>query len=503
MLEINTEDSVERSPLSVLEDVKWISTTDGKMSPKEVFLSGDLDLNLSEDVVGYAYGAQYRFLMTIYALLAKEERQSIGKSFSREVIDRVFDKLAPHADLFSKTDPFLQVIQDDLDSFLEGDLIEPKQLPGKLLPEGQSPGDNQVTFWDLKGLNEHLPIQEAVLALVCYYFYGIGTNTKLSSEGSLKLNNGSSGLRYMDSIEIIPQSSGLMTSLPMSTPNSFLRSEGGELLPHWADRKGNTMTVFDDLWRFSWSSNTCYCTFSKDGRYLEAITRGGIPRSWSKQTPMSEGEKWAKSFHDERSTQDPLFFYRDSQPKGAEAPEKKLWRSGLSSDPYYSVAQWHFEELSRKLETKWGSNLMDPSELEDIVFLEHATEGPSNSFNIRHSKVVRGWREELMPKKINKSVPGVAANVMAMRRKLTGLFTEGKGTCQHLSPRQRDVEDAYWKECQSIIEDMIHEGTGEKEANPRIVKAAVAAFESVSSNRDSVNIKSHMVGLGSILAFKF
>lgn len=496
------EESLQRNPLNVLEDVKWISTTDGKMTPKEVFLSRDTALNLDEGVVGYIYGAQYRFLMTIHTLLAKEERRSVGKLFSRETIDRIFDKLAPHANLFSETNPFLQVVQGDLDPFLEGELIIPIHLPGKLLPEGQTPDDNQAIFWSLKGINEHFPIPEAVLALVCYYFYGIGTNTKLSSAGGLKLNNGSSGLRYTESIEIIPQCKNLMESLAMSTPESFLNSESGELLPHWADRKGEIMSSQDPLWKFSWSSNTAYLTFSEDGRYLEAITRGGIPKSWTSHTPVAEGEKWSKTFHDYRGELDPLYFYREVSVKGSET-EKKLWRFGLSSDPYYTVTQWHFEDLSIKLESKWTKNLMSPDELVDIVFLEHATEGPSQSFNIRHSKVTRGWREEIMPETRVDALPGVAANVMSMYKRLSGLFIEKMGTCQHLFPRKRDVEDFYWEECQSIIEDMIHEGISENEANPRIIEAAVRAFESVSSRRDSVNIKSHMLGLAIIRSFKF
>ena len=155
------------------------------MRPRDIFLSRNLELNLDESVAGYVYGAQYRFLMTIYPLLEAEERGVArrGGTFSEATVQKVFDRLAPFADLFSSTDPFLQVSEDDITVEIEGRLMAPSHLPGKLLPQGQTPDDNQSKFWNFDSPPAHFELKEAGLALVCYYIIGTGTHTKVTTNG--------------------------------------------------------------------------------------------------------------------------------------------------------------------------------------------------------------------------------------------------------------------------------------------------------------------------------
>lgn len=491
---------------NALTELKWIRTNRGAMSPLEVFLSREKALNLEEAVVGYVYGAQYRFLMTIYALLAKDE-PAVARSggiFSEPTVEKVFAKLKPHGELFAEADPFLQIAQADILPE-EGPFRGASKLPGKLLPEGQTSEDNQTNFWNLDAKSEYFSIEETALALVCYYFYGVGGNTWITgSKGKQdrpeaeanRPKNGSSALRYLDSIEIIPQGEGLLENLSLSTPEAFTRHNGEELLPHWADRRGLQTSVEDSLWRFSWSSNVAYCQFSEDRTQLVAVGRGGIPYSWKSKLPPSEGEDWPKSYHDSRQSKDPLYFYRQSN------GEPKLWRSSLSTDPYYSVAQWHFEKLSEDLRVKLGASLGSQDMLYDFVFLEHATEGSSSSFNIRYSRVLRGWKDELLPEGPLDGLQSAANDVLAMRSKLLGMFTE-KGNSNHLRYRRADVETAYWHETQALMEAMVHGDSSGAEIRPLIIAAAIRAFESVSSRRDLSRIQSHMNGLHALRNFRF
>lgn len=487
--------------LNVLRDVQWIKTNQGLMSPIDVFLSRDQFLNLDEEVPGYVYGAQYRFLMTIYALLAKEEFSTAknGGVFHPNTVEKVFSILDPHADLFSPEDPFLQVTPDDITPELEGEIKEPDQLPGKMLPQGQTPDSNQVGFWNIGADGASFEINKAVLALVSYYFYGTGTNTELTTKRYSRLTNGSSALQYLISIEILPQGEGLLESLSMSVPKSFATIYAKDLLPHWASRRDGVNRMNDPLWRFSWSGNIIYCKFNEDKSELLLIKRGTIPIAWTDGPPPLEGEKWAQTYHKLRQVEDPLYFHRivDDEPK--------LWRAPISSDPYFAIAQWHFEQLSEKIKNKLTKSAAESDEkLLDLVMLEHATEGASSSFNIRHSKLVRGWKDELIPPEglsNLQTLQTVASNVLAMKRRLTGLFSE-KGTCSHLNPRRDDVENEYWGRVQSVLEDMVHKDLKLEEANARIKKAAVEAYENVSSIRDISNIKAHMVGLQLLQSYK-
>lgn len=483
--------SEEKQSLNILRDAQWIKTNAGSMSPLEVFLSRDPLLNLDEEVPGYVYGAQYRFLMTIYALLAKEDLRTAenGSLFQLGTIEKVISILDPYADLFSPDNPFLQVVPEDISTEIEGGIRKPDQMPGKILPEGQTPDSNQVKFWDIGADESSFNINKAILALVSYYFYGTGTNTGLTQKYYTQLTNGSSALQYLTSVEIIPQGEGLLESLSMSVPKSFIENYSFDLLPHWASRRDGEVRMNDPLWRFSWSGNTVYCHFNEEKEELLLVKRGAIPVSWTAAPPPLEGEKWAKTYHSLRQIEDPLYLYRivDESPK--------LWRASVTSDPYFAVAQWHFEQLSENIKSKLIKSVAaSDDKLLDLVMLEHSTEGASSSFNIRYSKVVRGWKDELIPPEGLNNLQTVASNVLAMKRRLTGLFSE-KGTCSHLNPRRDDVENEYWGRVQSVLEDMVHKDLELKEANTRIKKAAIEAYEAISSIRDISNIKAHMVGL--------
>lgn len=482
-------------PIVNILETSWMKTEQGLKSPRDVLQD---NIKLSQEVPGYVYGAQFRFLLTIVPLIVKassedDEYDYELTEFDTDAIDHVFRILEPHSNLLCENQPFLQVLPHHVDPNLEGVLVEPRTSPSKLLPEGQSADDRQTKFWNFNKVSDSLSIPETILALVCFYFYGPGTNTNLV-KGKLRLSNGSSALRYLNSIEIIPAGETLIESLLMSMPRDFLDSKSGKLLPHWADRECVVMDPLDPLWKFSWSSNTVYCKFSENFDSLIGITRGCAPLIWSKAVPLAGPDKdWAKTYHDSRQIDDPLYFYF-----GTSDGEVKMWRGNISTDPYYTVAQWHYESLSTRLKGKLATHYLDYNDyLMDMVFLEHSTEGSAQSFNIRYSRTSNGWKDELIPQGQNPKLLGSAQKVMIMKGKLTGMFTE-KGTCKHIAARKPDVENYYWNECQSIILDILHSKMNISEVENRLTEAAIKAFERVSSNRDTVHFEAHVRGLQNI-----
>lgn len=493
--------------MDVLTEVKWLKTTQGAMTVREALTTPGVELSM--EVPGFVYGAQFRFLLTVAALLVRRG----GVAFTDAAVGKVCEELAPASDVFSPTNPFLQVslgellklsLGEEAESFSLTDdegksdeelIAELREKAGlnrstdvsKLYPHNLGPDDSPSLFWNLTPLSSRLSLEEAVLALVVFYFYGPGTNTYLLSGNRLKLTNGSSALHYQESLEIIPQGSDLRESLLLSLPNSFVQGEG---LPHWADRACTFSTVLDPLWSFSWAANTVHCHW--EGTELVGVVRGGVPPLWSHFMALAPGEKeWPKAYHDLRKTSDPLYLYKPNL-KG----ELKLKTYSLSTDPYFTIAQWHAEQLTQELLAKWQKNVLDGSLLQNLVFLEHSTEGASSSFAIKYSKVVKGFRDELFPQNAvaMNLISDRYSEVLKMRGKLRGLFTE-KGTCSHLANRQRDVENHFWGEMQDFTHSLIHEKLTDEEVEEEIVRRAVKAFEKTSSFRNTLHLKEHYAAL--------
>lgn len=471
--------------MNVLEDVAWIKTETGLKTPRECF--EDPLVQLRKDVFGYEYGAQFRFLMTIFPLLVSHEPQRSSKGrFSQETIDFVFETLEPFADVHGDRNGFLQISEVDLPSVV----FAGANPASKLIPHTQAPDDKQSSFWDFSRVAQRFALEEAVMALVSYYFYGPGTNTALLKGGLYKLSNGSSALQYTgdgpSAAEIIPQGESLLDSLRLNTPKSWI-TPGEVQLPHWAERKSNASNIHRSSWKFSWSANTVKLHWDEEG-FLTQVTRGGIPKEWSEHIPKKDEKDFGKAYHGDRQVLDPLYPYRTNKDG-----EVKLERIAIGSDPVYSIIQWHSNGVEKYLTEKWSEHLLSKEALENLVFLEHKTGGTAQSFSLRHSKVIVGYKDEFFP-----GDPLVQAqlfqrfdDVLTMRKRLMGMFTEN-GTMKHLAFRREAVEVALWNELQELTLRVLKEPLAEEEWRKGLTKSALAAFELISSNRNTIYIKQHL-----------
>jgi len=473
--------------VNVLTEAPWILTDKGELTVRDALVRST-EITLDTNVPGIVYGAQLRFLMTLVPLIYSRSRMSCNP-FTEEVIDSALAELALKAQLFDEEDAFLQF---PIKQWNGSGLTEPaKLMPGAIA--------NQAEFWGETGTVDGSSLVENVRALVVAYFYMPGTNTKIND---LKLTNGSSALRYQESIEIVPLGKNLAETLLMVTPKDFLK---GSVIPYWARRTDgavdSSVWAEDPLWGFSWWQNTVVCQWEKDesGEYtgaLEGIVRGGQPREWWSTYPdkIEYSNGYAKLFHDSRSANDPLYHYR----LDAKSGEKKMVRFSLRSDPYGAIARWHAENVSNELEVKWGGNIRySASRLRNLLFLEHATEGASNSFAIRFSKVIVGYRDELLPDNPPQNLDLLYARVLEARRAFLGMFTDN-GTMNHIRSRRADAEDAFWGEFRDFMPKLTSTNVTDKELLRELKESATRALGRVSSRRNNVTLQAHLKALNNI-----
>jgi hypothetical protein len=492
--------------MNVLEDIAWVRTKEGLKTVRQCFEepSTELETNL----LGYEYGVQIRFLMTIFpVLVALEPARGKKGVFSSETLDSAFNLLRPHADLFDSENPFLQITE----SFIEGKILAEMKGPSKLIPHGQGPEDKQSIFWNFSAVKDSYPLSEAVPILLSYYFYGPGTNTfllkeeqkdsngtfiKLERKQRLQLKNGSSALQYtsgdLTSTEIVLLGNDLIDTLRLNTPANWIKP-GVVVLPHWANRKATLESINDLFWRFSWSSNTAKLYWSD--QTLIGVVRGGIPLEWLKDIPKNSNESWeGKNFHSERQVEDPLYLHV----RNSDGEDKQI-RLALGADPNYSISRWHAEDITKKLADKIDTHLLPLSKVRDIVFLEHSTGGTSLSFSIRYSRTIEGFKEEFLPdnKEVERQLFYRFSDVLSMRSKITGMFSE-KGTMSHLQNLRGIAEQNFWNEVQDLTVKVLHEPIPEDEWRRELKKSAIIAFEKTSSMRNTIHIKAHISGLRNI-----
>lgn len=479
--------------MDILKDIPWLITTNGEKTVYEVLT--DPTAALDKNVSGFVYGAQFRFLMTLIPLIELYDPESKNRGyFTGESLTEAFKEIQTRTNLFDDTYPFLQITEQDTNG---AKISDPTNEPTKMFPDSQGANDNQSVFWDFNKPAKILEVQQTVLGLACFYFYGVGTNTKLLTDATggadgkgLKLSNGSSALAYKESFEIISEGENLVQSLYMNTPKSFL---GDNRIPHWADREA-VGREYDYLWKFSWSANSVFTKWNDERTELVNITRGGIPKKWRGNIPTTTDDLWGKEYHSQRQTEDPLYLYTVKEVKGKE--ELILKRLNWSSEPYYSVSRWHSEKLSEELQSKLSMNILNGhSNLNNLTILEHATEGTANSFSIRHSKVIDGFQDSLFIDSSRvQELFNNSNSVINMRKKVLGFFSP-KGTCKHLMQARDIMENEFWNEVHYLtmrnLTTPMSRGAFNKELKERTIKA----FEKVSSRRNTVHIKSHFQAL--------
>lgn len=487
---------------NILRDIPWLKTTQGPVTVEYAFKNWK-HLMLEENVPAFHYGAQFRFLMTIVPLLFAEAGST---KIKEEHIDRVLDRLDSKAHLLDEHDPFLQLpkrLAVTPDALASGNAHVDKPV-SKLL--AAQPSIESMDFWNLENSinsEDGLDLAESTLLIVSAYFYTPGGNTSMDGRAP---KNGASALRYTDAaktppaVEIIPLKNDLYGTLMQSTPKSLKGS-----MPHWADREGlsvkdldsNSIGKEDSLWLFSWSSNTYFCVWEKseeDTIKLKSVGQGMVPSAWLPRPYFVAGlkDQW-KEVSGRRATQDPLYFYRNNKDG-----EKKLRYMNLGSNPFYYIARWNADRCSVDLHDKWMENLdYDESEVENILFLEHATGGTAQSFTIRHSLIVKGWKDEMLPDPSRiEELSGIYESILNVRGKLTGLFTEN-GTLKHLVPGGKSgvrntVESYFWNEMATFVEDLSSNKTKRSEAKNFAKTAALKALASQLPKRDTINIEAQI-----------
>lgn len=484
---------------NVLTDIAWVKTDRGLKTVEDV-LKNAKSLKLETQIPAYEFGSQLRFLMTIFALVI--QKADGYKNISENHIDDVLVLLEPHSHLLDEYDPFLQMpkrLFKDTSQILKKNKNGVEELnsaalktPAKLLPA--EPNGKQEVFWDFEDKTDfNTSVEQAVLLLVAAYLYKSGGN--FGFEPGVTAKNSASALRYVDTgklppaIEIIPLGANLFDTLVMSIPKEYITPDN--VLPHWADRESLVTNPqgFSPLWRFTWSFATTYCVWGvteDDAIVLKSVGVGATDAFLPKPVFTHAKDQW-KEFDATRKAQDPFYFYYLTD-KG----ESKMYYANLSGEPHYYVARWNADALAEKLISKWRKNIRySDDKLDNLLFLEQATGGTAQSFTIRHSKSVLGWRDEMLPNGNVEKIDEVYGSVLDVRNRLTGFFSEN-GTMKHLATKRADVDTAFWNEFAPYIAQIASGELKAKGVKRVAKKVALEALNTVSSKRDTIHISAHL-----------
>lgn len=477
---------------NILTDIAWIKTDSGLKTIKET-LENWKNINLDIDVPGYEYGAQFRFLMTIFALLVNEAGGN-AKAIDHKIIEKVFTKLEPSVHLFDAEDPFLQLSLKyaNRKEIFEDNSRSVLKHPNKLNPAEAS--ETQMRFWGLEEtLSQNLDLATATRLLVSAYFYRSGGNGDLDGRTP---KNGASALRYAPpgkvapATEIIPTGSSLFETLCLSTPKELCTGEG--LFPNWADREGVKSKELSRLWLWTWNTNAFFVKWSledEDNLHLKSVGIGGSPKEWWPSSIFVYGDKeqW-KKIASARDELDPLYFYRQDSKTG----EWKMRYLHLGGEPDYFITRWNADKCFADLSSKWLQNLdSNQDNIINITFLEHATSATAMAFVIRHSKVIEGYRDELLPKGDPDRISEVYGSILEVRSKLLGFFTQ-KGTMNRISNMRSDVERYYWAEIGTMLPAIAQGDLKLNQVKDYSIKSAIKALNYVAPLKSTINIENRL-----------
>lgn len=501
--------------MNVLTQIPWLITEEGTVTVERALKER---LPLKQDVPGYVYGAQLRFLMTVFPLLVREAGG--WERIDGSVIDAVLSRLAPQANLFDPVNPFLQLPErfGDRKTRREPGVLHP--LKTRWAPRG---------FWNYESYVEgRLSLSESVLALVISYFYQPGGNMDVNggkgdaSSKYTKLNNGSSALRWRGeravypATEVVPIGTDLLHTLALSTPKDFL--EGETLIPHWADREGLTVShgVPSSLWRFSWSGNVIACQWSQDSSQkwmLQKVGIGGCPDDYVRSLGFF-GKNWFKDkdtpgqrFHKARCESDPLYLYVTNKKGESTLPNFKISTSGPEA-----IIRWYNEGCVQKLKTKLQNHLA--SKTAGLLFLSHNTGGNAQTYYIENSACIPGKQEQWLPGNIDpEELDSYSGIVIKMHDTLINFFQKPtknqkpydmRGVLNYAIARQRDAETMYWNDCVDVVNRILStEDTDSKEIVTIVKRSAEKAINWICPDADSAHVKQKIAAINEIWKIKY
>ncbi|WP_241879848.1 CRISPR-associated protein [Corynebacterium diphtheriae] len=509
---------------NAFSDIAWIRTTAGLVTPKEALSRcHEPGFSLDMSLPGFEISAQFRFLLSVTALLVREEfgrAPSLGQTqsllqngFSSAVVEKVNQNLVSHLNVLDGLQPFMGRPR----LHPEG----PKDASRRIGPGDQEvkklspamPSEQGEDYWNLLvEFPDSLSISEATLKIVTYHYFSMAGNNKFDGD---KTRMGAPGIRfpgkgYAATEHIwIREGSSLLRSLLTSLPTSWVKGEG---LPAWADRTAQKSRTgqqqFHALWEATWSSNTVV-SYWEDG-YLTGVRVGGIPPAWWPDIPNTkEGEKALKLWWDQRNEKDPLYFYLKNK-KG----EPKAQRIDFGRDGIDLAVEWAAEAKMMDLVEKTYKNVLpvdsyptvdgDDEGIDkyQLVFFRHQVEGTASSPSIRASEVFLADRsvwafdlscdEQLRLRDNAQLVRDVYITFLGVFRRKSAADASrevatgwGAAVLDSLAVSQSDASDAYWRGVTDVYQKYLADlRVGEEiteELYRGIRSAALEAYDEVTA----------------------
>lgn len=497
---------------NALTDIPWIRTVDesgvSHLTLVDVLKrSHQVGFFLDKNVPGYVFGAQFRLLRDVLAVVLRShpdyqqgEEQDLSEDLLADgvpeiALEKGIEKLAACADIFSATNPFLQrpvapmTHPKDNARLLEAG----KQPVKKLLPA--MPSDQGEDFWNLSvAQGEALDLPQAVLHLAIHHHYSMAGNNIYDG---FKCAMGAPGIRFLGkgfaATEIFWGGESLLESLLQSLPKSWVEGDG---LPAWSDRVGKTALQSDGsehpLWRGTWSSNTAACHW-EEGQ-LTGVRIGGAPDTWFLPT-MGTTKESQKAWWDQRNTEDLMYLYIPNQ-----QGEQKAQRIDFGRDATDLAVEWAAESKVEKAKLHKAAAFFS-RDYAPLNFIRHQIEGTASSPSIRATQVYtpdpQRWvfdaSEGLQERIVQRATlirdlhnlvcsPFRRKNENDKKRELEG---KAVAVLETLEDLKNDASASFWREITPVYIELIHQNATENEVISQDIRvetfaAAIRAFDMVT-----------------------
>lgn len=460
---------------NVLTEIPLIQTDTQRISVRDFLLGAHTsELKLDKSVSGFEFGAQWRLLTSIVAVILQKDinfqkktkirvKELLHTGLPADLVDKGLSQLEPATNLFDKEFPFFQrPVLPPRNAKDRTRVVSADNKPvWKISPT--SPSEPSQAYWDLsKHKPDTLELSDAIRALLIFSMYSFAGNAKYDGAKCL---NGSPGIRFLGAgntaTEIIVDSTTPLESIFKSIPISWTIPDG---LPAWADRTAKKSRLKDGslhpLWRATWHSNTVACAW--DDTQLVGVCPGGIPDNWFMPTEMGTSNDSRKEWWDRRNQEDPFYFYQADS-----TGTLKAQRIDLSKDLTELAVQWAHDGLTENLDSALRGRILSPDFIDDsILFLRHQIGGNASSPMIRESVITSAskstWRfdgsEELLL-----AIRNEAGFILKLRNIICSPFRRssnqdsenGYPVLDDLADLRPAVNDAYWRSIEPIYQQLI------------------------------------------------
>lgn len=491
--------------LNAIEDVPWIDTTTGFMTPKDFLLECHKpDVALRLDRPPFEVSAQIRFLTSILAVAIRHDsvevrpgrgivKDLLRNGLSLDAADFMVEQLQPGSNVFDSEQPFMQRPALPREEKKIGDRYSTTKPDAvKKLSPGMPP-DESEEFWNHRvAYPTTLDLPEALLKLTTYHYFSPAGNLKVAI--SYRTSPTSKPISYDDKARMgapgfhFPGSGNSATEFVWTYPGeSFIRtllsslpanwiSEGG--LPAFADRSCEKSRASNGdpcpLWSATWSSNTAIGYWK--GTNLMQVRVCGVPEEWlpfplektQNGNKLKSDDSTLKAWWDQRNTQDPFYFYL-ADSKGV----LKAQRLDIGRDPTDLSVEWYSLDKSEKLLDRAAGTLLPPRFADDYfpepLFFRHCVQGTASSPVVRASEIFQPRRDQWgfdLPEDEQDAIVAMAVVVRDLHRYVTAAFPRGESKTQGgkartqrarplLAGRYNDVSSEFWRRVSAVYEGFI------------------------------------------------